>query len=1045
MNCKFNKQPDWENPEVLHRNRLAPATTLIPFADADAALNSERGASPYLRLLNGCWKFSYSTAPFEVPENFYADQYNDTEWADMQVPSVWQLNGYGNPNYTNVNFPYPSDPPFVPTENPVGIYRRTFNVPAAWDGKDLILHFEGVCSAFNVWVNGEFVGFSKGSHIPAQFNITSVARPGENNVTVQVFMWSDASYLEDQDMWRYNGIFRDVFLIAQSKLRVQDIYAVTEFDDTYTDAILLLRVRVENNDVPSDGTAKIELFSKCGCPIWQTETTLEGADGLQELNFGPMIEKPAKWTAETPNLYTLVITITNPAGEIVEVVSQRIGFRQVELKDKQFFVNGVAIKFKGVNRHDSHPDTGYATSMETMIKDITVMKLHNVNSVRTSHYTPDPRFLDLCDIYGLYIIDEADLECHGFEPSHRWQTKENNWNPTAELPEWKAAFVDRAIRMVERDKNHPSVVMWSLGNESGYGENHNAMAEWIHDNDPTRPVHYEGATGWGNPGREGTEGFIDVISTMYPTVDVIIEEGQKEDDDRPYFMCEYSHAMGQGPGNLREYWNAIRKYPRLVGGCVWEWTDHGIRQYTEDGEMWFAYGGDFKDYPNDGNFCIDGLVFPDRQPHTGLIELKKVLEPLDVTAIDLLAGKFQVENRNHFTTLGDLHIHWELYCDDKIKSQGDIAPLNTAPGATEILTIPYCIPKKIIAGAQYRVNTQFKQANNTLWAAAGYEVAFAQFELPIAEPAKVLTLASMEKLQVIDSCRTLKIFGDGFSVIVDKALGVMSGFEFNGAQLIEKGPKFNGWRAYTDNDVHHANKWREVGLNKLQHRIVKTELISVSDAAVKFEVESVIGAPAKMPVFNCKYQYTVYGSGDVVIEMLTSPLRELPHLARIGMQLWMPDGYNKMTWYGRGPHESYPDKHESARIGLFSGTVDEQFENYVRPQENGNKMDVRWTTITDIRGFGLMAMGMPTMNVSAHHYSTEDLDAAQHTYDLKKRPNTILNLDYRQGGIGSNSCGPGVLPQYELKAEVTTFKVRLRPFSIDLMPAMDIYRMKMEE
>ena len=693
----------------------------------------------------------------------------------------------------------------------------------------------------------------------------------------------------------------------------------------------------------------------------------------------------------------------------------------------QVLLNGVPLEIRGVNRHDTHPDLGYAVSLESMIGDIVLMKQHNVNAVRTLHYPNDPRWLDLCDQYGLYVIDEADLETHGFGYEAP--------DIPARRPEWRDAFVDRARRMVERDKNHPSIIMWSLGNESGYGPNHDAMAEWIRGADPTRLLHYEGA---------GDSPMVDLVSTMYPTVDRLIEEGKRTDDDRPFFMCEYAHAMGNGPGNLKEYWEAIRAHPRLLGGCIWEWVDHGIRQRTASGEEWFAYGGDFGDEPNDGNFCIDGLSFPDRIPHTGLIEYKKIIEPVHVEPVDLLAGRVRVVSRYQFSSLGHLHGHWQLACDGDVTAEGDLSKLETPAGGSEEVTLPYTLPEPA-PGATYWLNLSFTLAKTTLWAQPGHEVAWAQFELPVkaaARAAKRTSVVSPVAIYWDDSLIT--IVREESTVRFDSHPGTMVAWEYQGRPLLAAGPRLNVWRAPTDNDVHIAREWRKFRYDKLQQRV---SWVSTDDRpeAVEVTVEATLAPPSFTPYFGCTYRYCVYSSGDVVIDTHVRPLRnDLPVLPRLGLQFRMPGAFDRFSWYGRGPHESYVDRKESARVGVYRGSVQDQYVPYIFPQENGNKTDVRGTAVTDISGIGLLAIGMPLLNVSVHHYTTEDMANAKHTYELVRRDETIVNLDYAQAPLGSASCGPGPLTEYLLEPKPIAFSVRLRPFSGTAADAMLLSRERLE-
>ncbi|UCH36618.1 MAG: DUF4981 domain-containing protein [Armatimonadota bacterium] len=1014
---------DWENLEILERNREPARATSIPYPDEETALIGERGLSPYFRLLDGHWRFRYAASPTAAPRGFHEVEYDDGEWDTLPVPSNWQLFGYGRPQYTNVAYPFPYDPPHVPQENPVGSYRTGFDVPADWEGRQVFLVFEGVSSAFYVWVNGQMVGYSQGAHVPSEFNITAHIHPGRNLLAVQVFQWCDGSYLEDQDMWRLSGIFRDVYLIAPPSVYVRDVCVRTDLDDAYENGTLNARVGVRN-DTAAEVTG------------YRIATRLLDADGAVvgtqegEVALGPgqahyvehriAVSCPRQWNAEQPNLYTFLVSVTSPDGATTEVQRFAVGFRRIEIQDGRLLVNGVPITIKGVNRHDTDPDLGYAVSLESMIRDITLMKQHNVNAVRTSHYPNDPRWYDLCDRYGLYVIDEADAECHGV-------VKAGDYDLLAKDAAWEAAFVDRAVRMVERDKNHPSVIIWSLGNEAGYGPNHDAMAAWIRGADPTRPIHYE---------RAMQSPVVDIVSVMYPTVENLIAEGERTDDPRPFFMCEYAHAMGNGPGNLKEYWEAIRTHPRLLGGCIWEWVDHGIRRRTESGAEWFAYGGDFGDEPNDGNFCIDGLNFPDRIPHTGLIEYKKVIEPVHVEPVDLRAGTVKIENRYDFSWLRHLRGTWRIRRDGDVVAEGDAPPLDVPAGGETTATLPYTLPPAQ-PGAEYWLDLSFTLAEATAWAPAGHEVAWAQFQLPVAAPPTPAILRrAMPPVATTETEDAIIIAGEEFDLHFDRRAGVISRWRYGGTPLLGAGPRLNVWRAPTDNDVHFARRWREVGLDRLTHRTADVSMSRAERDVVQIAVASVLAPVSFAVAFTCTYRYTIYGSGDVILETSIEPRRSLPNLPRIGLQMLMPGEFDRFAWYGRGPHESYADRKESACVGVYHGLVQEQYVPYIMPQENGNKAEARWAAVTNARGIGVIAVGMPLLEVSAHHYTTEDLTQARHTHELVRRDETILNLDHRQSGLGSASCGPGPLPRYLVQAVETTFSVRLKAFSAESVSPM---------
>jgi beta-galactosidase/beta-glucuronidase len=1020
---------DWENPQLLGRNVLPPRATLIPYADEASALSGERGDLEFLRPLSGDWRFHYLASPASAPAGFERDSFDDGDWDTLPVPSNWQMHGYGRPNYTNAAYPYPVDPPHVPTDNPVGLYRTQFTLPTAWSERQVVLRFGGVDSAFYVWVNGQLVGYSQGSHLPSEFDITPMVRRGGNLLAVQVFQWSDGSYLEDQDMWRMSGIFREVFLLARPQAHIAEVSVTTRFDDGYRDARLGLRVSVRNcSRERAEGLSlSVRLFDAERRLVLETavgEKLSLGAHGETTAAAELAVEQPRKWSAEDPNLYALLVSLRYADGRVHQVERVAVGFRQVERRRVEVLLNGVPIKLCGVNRHEIDPDLGHAVSLESMITDIKLMKQHNINAVRTSHYTDDERWLDLCDRYGLYVVDEADLETHGFGYTAP--------DIPARRPEWREAFVDRARRMVARDSNHPSVIMWSLGNESGYGPNHDAMAEWIRGADDTRLIHYEGA---------GDAPMVDVVSTMYPQVDRLAEEGKRTDDDRPFFMCEYAHAMGNGPGNLKEYWEAVRSYPRLLGGCIWEWVDHGLRRRTESGEEWFAYGGDFGDEPNDGNFCIDGLNFPDRAPHTGLTEYKKVIEPVGVEPVDLGSGKLRITNRYAFLTLGHLAGRWAITCDGRQVAAGPVPHLDTAAGASEEISLPYETPKDT---GECFLDLSFALAASAPWAPAGHEVAWAQFALPANPPAATtVATAAMPELKAERAANAIVVAGEDFRLAFDTEHGIISAWESRGLQLLKSGPRLTVWRAPTDNDVHIAREWRKAGLDRLWHRTARVTGRALSERAAEIVVESVLGGYSLPPAFDCLYHYLVYGSGDLLIEVEVTPRGELPSLPRLGLQMALPGRFDRFAWYGLGPHEAYADRRESVRVGVYAGLVQDQHVPYVRPQENGNKLDVRWAAVTDVRGDGLLTVGQPLMNVSAHHYTPEDLTAAEHTYELKRREETILRLDHAQAPLGSASCGPGPLVRHLLKAEKTRFAVRLQPISVGVSP-MEASRRRIE-
>ncbi|MGB3329306.1 MAG: glycoside hydrolase family 2 TIM barrel-domain containing protein [Thermomicrobiales bacterium] len=1014
--------PAWQDPAVLHRNREDPRALLIPFADRASAIAGDRTRSPWYRSLNGDWLFHYAERPATVPEGAEATDFDDHDWETIPVPSVWQLQGYGTPNYANVNYPFPVDPPFVPDDNPVGCYRQTFEFPTGWDsGRRIMLTLDGVCSAFTVWLNGEEVGFSKGSHMPAEFDITDLVEPGQNVLAVQVLQWSDASYLEDQDMWRFNGIFRDVWLMALDPAHIRDVSWRTTLDDAFSTATL--DVEIDAGSGTADGVS-LSLVAPDGAVV------AEGAAGR-----ALAVERPLLWTAETPNRYTLLVEHRDDDGALREFLAIPVGFRTVEIRDRQLWVNGVSIKLQGVNRHDDHPDFGYAIPYEAMERDIALMKQLNVNTVRTSHYPNDSRFYDLCDRYGLYVIDETDLETHGFGPV-------GNWSQLANDPAWKDAYIDRLARMVLRDRNHPSIIMWSLGNESGYGDNHDAMATWVRAVDPSRPVHYEGSVHIAD--RVSKES--DLHSVMYPSVYEVIEQAGNTDDPRPYFMCEYAHAMGNGPGSFKEYWEAIRAHERLIGGCVWEWADHGVRQRTPNGIEWFAYGGDFGDQPNDGTFCIDGLLSPDRVPHPAAIEMKKVYEPVSALLVDHEQGVVEILNRRAFADLSDLAIRWEVRANGTVVRQGTLPAQAIPAGTSALVTIPDW-PASLPAPepfTDYWLDLVFTQAMGTLWAPAGHEVAHIQVAVPHAAET-----AAGESDSAPVMAPTVSVFeteshifvhtGNG-DVIFEREIGTIADWSLNGRGLMSRGPRLNVWRAPIDNDKYMLETWRRYGLDLLRHRIERCEVVSEEDGAVAIEVEATVAAWSRRPAFHVGYLYVIHGDG--VVELTTSvhphsSLDDLLTLPRVGIQFAMPGGCEQVAWYGLGPHESYSDRRESVTVGEWRGTVDEQCERYIVPQENGGKAETRWAAVASAHGTGLLMVAEQDAPLlfTASHFTPEDLDAAKHAWELSPRDETIVNLDRLHAGLGSSICGPRPMDQYLIPPQDVAFTIRMRP--IGAMTGLD--------
>ncbi len=1015
---------DWENPEVVGRNKEPGHCTLMPYADAQAAIQCKREQSRFYTSLNGPWKFNWVEKPADRPIDFHNVDYDVSGWKEIPVPSNWQMHGYGRPIYLNVRYPFPVNPPYIPHNyNPVGSYRREFTIPIEWKGRQIFLHFDGVKSAFYVWVNGQETGYSQDSMTPAEFNITKYLKEGTNTIAIQVYRWSDGSYLEDQDMWRLSGIYRNVYLFSTPNVHIRDFFVRADLENNYQDGVLMIRPKLAkygDQDIKGwyvraqiyDGERAVlsEDLKAYAPPI--INERYPQRDNVRFALLQAKVPNVKRWSAETPNLYTLVLTLEDAQGKVIEAESCKVGFRRIEIKDGQLFINGISVKLFGVNRHEHDPDHGRAIPLERMIQDVKILKQNNINAVRTSHYPDDPQWYELCDEYGIYLIDEANLETHGVGGYFSNQAT------------WHTAFVERAIRMVERDKNHPSVIFWSLGNEAGCGPNHAAMAGWIHDYDPTRYVHYEGVVG-----RPKDWPYVDVISRMYARIPEIIRIANDPVDTRPMVLCEYAHAMGNSVGNLKEYWDAIRSHKRLIGAFIWDWADQGLRKFSAEGKMFWAYGGDFGDFPNDGNFCCNGIVQPDRKPNPSLHEVKKIYQRIWVEPVDLVRGTVSIRNEYDFLDLSFVDILWQLTEDGKILQKGKLDRLSLPAGAIQEVRIPFDKPQ-LQPGAEYFLKVSFVLGDDTLWASQGHIVAWDQFKVPFDVPSgSVAELTEMGELKLKESDKTITVTDQNFELIVSKNSGAIESFIYEKTQLIVSPLVPNFWRVPIDNDRGNGmprrhGVWQQAGPNR---KITSVKAKQIKQQLVRITVN------ATLPVgTESKYQivYNIYGSGDVLIENSIEPSGEnIPEIPRLGMQMEIPGRYSTMTWYGRGPHETYWDRKTGAAVGLYSGAVQEQIHLYVRPQENGNKTDVRWVALMDGDGTGLLAIGRPLLSVSAWPFTMEDLGKAKHIHELPTRENITVNLDYKQMGVGGDdSWGARTHPEYMLYAKPYVWRLRIRPY-----------------
>ncbi|WP_053984593.1 glycoside hydrolase family 2 TIM barrel-domain containing protein [Niameybacter massiliensis] len=1015
----MQNQFEWQDPTIVQINREPARTYYIPFASCTDALAHHKGLSPYYKLLNGTWKFNYCDTYIDAPSNFHELDYPNDDWATIPVPSNWQLHGYDKPQYTNVNYPFPVNPPFVPNENPAGLYIKEFTLPTNWSENQVFINFEGVNACFYIWLNGTFIGYSQGTHIPAEFNLTNALVEGTNKLAIKVLKWCDGSYLEDQDFYRLSGIFRDVYLLARPQSHIVDIFAQPSLDTTYTNGTLTGTV-----------TFNTSLSDEYEVSLFDANHQLVATKKCAQETFTFEVPNVEKWTAETPYLYTLVLHYKD------EFIPLQVGFRTIEVADNgALLVNGVAIKLKGVNRHDSHPDLGHYTPIAHMIQDLITMKRHNINTVRTSHYPNAPEFLRLCNEYGFYVVDEADLETHGTESAADCNILTND-------PVWETAYLDRMIRMVERDKNHPCIIMWSLGNESFFGKNHIAMSKWAKDRDPSRLVHYEGTVHFRGKTEIGCEEgqvhpCVDVVSYMYRSPEDVNKEGQDTTDNRPFFLCEYSHAMGVGPGDLKTYWDLFYKYPRLIGGCVWEWCDHSVRQYDEEGKPFFVYGGYFEEFPHDGNFCVDGLVSPDRVPHTGLKDYKHVIQPVQVEATDLSCGKIALTNRYDFLDLSGLQLEWTVTKDGYPYQTGTVADLQVLAHTTSEIQLDYSLPSHI--DGDFFLNLSFVQKAPTSWAERGYEVAFQQFEL---KAVTMLQAPVVDTLELKEDPTHLTFIGESFEYRFSKFAGSFESLKTNGVELLASTPEPSIWRAPTDNDRNIQHGWRHQMMHCATTHVYNTSILETTNTFVKLEVSYALGGPAVRPLLQGTTTYTIWATGEIQVAMHADVRENLNALPRFGLELHMPAGNEQVAYFGMGPNENYMDLCQSAYMGRFETTVSNMYEPYIKPQECGNRTKVRWANIHNASGVGLIVKGDTDFNFSALHYTAEDLATTAMAHQLKPRKETILHIDYRQTGIGSNSCGPQLASNYEFNQKVIDFAFSIKPIWIENIPSELEYRMR---
>lgn len=1015
LGCTTPKEHhDWEDQSISEINKLPARSDYFPYETMELAKAKNKAASNRYLSLDGKWKFHWVRKPADRPKNFYKPKFSDSEWKLIDVPGNWERLGYGVPHYLDVDYPFPANPPYIPNDyNPVGSYRKSFELPLSWNGSDVIIHFGAVHSAFYLWVNGQKVGYSQGSKLPAEFDITSFVKKGENLVAIEVYRWSDGSYLEDQDMWRLSGIERSVFVYAQPKLHLSDHTILTGLDENYENGLLAIKAEVRGGA----GSLEVKLMDGEN-EISNLNSQISNANE-QILNLESKILNPAKWSAEYPNLYRLTLKLKDSLGNTVEAYSQNIGFRTAEIKDGNFKINGQTVMIKGVNRHEHEPVKGHVVDEASMIKDIQLMKQFNINAVRASHYPNATRWYELCDEYGLYVVDEANIESHGMEIQNPDVTLANQ-------PSWQKAHMNRVQRMYERDKNFTSIVTWSLGNEAGYGVNFQTTYDWLKAQDQSRPVQYEMA--------QNTD-YSDIQAPMYHSIEHIVEYAEKN-TDKPLILCEYAHAMGNSVGNLQDYWDAIEKHKSLQGGFIWDWVDQGLLETSEEGEEYFAYGGDYPHAPvkSDSNFCINGLVQANRSINPHIWEVKKVYQNIKIKAVDLERGKFVIQNKYDFTNLSQFEFSWQLKDDEGLIDEGILQALDVEPHASQEFKISNFNFKNLSKEQVLTISVKTKEASELV--PAGHEVAWDQFVIPARNAVSVSNKTNTSPLDLVERESDLVLRNSNVEITFSKTTGQIVSWKIKGKEILLSGLEPDFWRAPVDNDLGNGMPAR----NGVWHFAGKNQQLKKMEVVEKTPSEVVILTSFELPDANhSEYTttYTIQNEGSVHVYSQYVPSGDLPDLPKFGMKLVLNPDFDQMSWFGKGPHETYWDKNTGAKVDTYSGVVWDQYHPYVRPQEFGNKSSVRWASLTNSDGLGLKVIGDSLLNIRAMNLELADIDHTprpspnRHTTDVKKKSLVTWNIDHLQMGVGGDtSWGRRVHKEYTIRAKKYSYGFTLFPLGL---------------
>lgn len=987
----------YENTGSLHIGAQKPRSYYIPFEKEESVLSEEREASERFLSLNGTWVFDWYEDMHDLPEDFLSAP--SALATEMPVPSVWQNHGFDRHQYTNVRYPFPYDPPYVPSKNPCGVYRRSFTVQPGEER--WYLNFEGVDSCHYIWLNGHFVGFGQISHSTNEYDVTQWLVSGENKIVVVVLKWCLGSYFEDQDKLRMSGIFRDVYLLRRPTQHLRD-YTVHAYPEEETgNGVLTVSFDFAQTPFQVHGT----LYDPQGTVLAQSM----GVDGMKFI-----VKNAQLWNAENPVLYTLALSYPG------EVICEKVGFRKIEVKNGVIYLNGAKVKFRGVNRHDSDPVTGYTISVEQATRDLRLMKEHNINAIRTSHYPNAPWFSQLCDRYGFYVISESDIEIHGVTSLYGPDNYDTKYCLISADPQYEKPILDRVMHNVMRDKNRPSILFWSLGNESGAGINFEKAGRWVKQYDPSRLLHYEGSIHKADWMHEYDDSMLDVYSRMYPPLEEIKAYFEQK-DPKPYILCEYIHAMGNGPGDAEDYQELIEKYDGLCGGFVWEWCDHAVWMgRTCTGKDRYFYGGDFGEFPHDGNFCMDGLVYPNRRPHTGLKEYKNVIRP--ARARYLGGSRVEFNNKLAFTNLKDaLYARYELSCDGKVTETGNIPPLDVAPGAYAAYDLGFRLP----GSGKCFLKVTYYQKGDRLLTKEGHELGFDQLLVQDAEVQEV-GIGADQSIAVLESARTLTITGQGFRYVFDKEQGNFLSLNYDNRNLITRPIEYNIWRAPTDNDRKIRQSWEEAGYDRAQVRVYGVQF-RIEDHRAVIECDLSLAPIFLQRILTIHACYTIGAQGAIGVRLDAIKEMQMPFLPRFGIRLFLPQEMDRAAWRGYGPFESYVDKHRASYYGNFESRACEMHEDYLKPQENGSHYGCEKVFVHNGDGAGLCAQGSTPFSFNLSPFTQEELTQKAHNFELVRDKDIVWCIDYKMSGIGSNSCGPKLLEEYQFNEPQFTFEFTLVP------------------